>query len=297
MKSIDETINEFKSLNLSEYPIDKIKSLIAEFGEFGLVIVNLHKGKVIFRARPTNGKTFSKISDLSYVRSEANKSFKRASSPDNTMFYGSVLPEGVESESYADVRVVGAFECTPFLRNTSLDGEQELAYGKWIVTEDIPLLAIVQHKDFLAKTEYIEGMNEGFQEFIKANPEQEEKTVKVLEYLASDFAKESTDNEYDYLISALFTEATIEQGLAGILYPSVRAAGEGFNVAIHPSFVDTSMELESVGVCTIYKKGKKTVVDNETFAFIEEGKSSFTLKQVDSKNHTGRENVIKFLNS
>lgn len=297
MKSIDETISEFKSLNLSEYPIDKIKSLIAEFGEFGLIVLTLHKGKVIFRARPTYGETFSKVSDLSYVPPESNKSYKRASSPNNTMFYGSVLPEGIESEGFADTRAVGAFECTPFLRNTSLDGEQELAYGKWIVTEDIPLLAIVQHKDFLAKTEYIEGMNESFQEYIKTNPDQEVKTLKVLEYLASEFAKESTDNEYDYLISALFTEATIEQGLAGILYPSVRAAGEGFNVAIHPIFVDTSMELESVGVCTIYKKGKKTVVDNESFAFIEEGQSSFSLKQVDSKYHTGRENAMKFLNS
>jgi len=298
MKTTDEILNELKSLNLSEYPVDKIKSLIKALGIFGQIKITLHEGKEIFRARPNNkGENFSKISDLSYVPSDRNKYYKRASTPNTTMFYGSLLPEGIETNDFAEARVICGFECIPFLRNKSLDGEQEITFGKWIVTDDITLLAIAHHKDFTSKKEYIEGMRANFEKFVKENPELEEKTIKILEYFSSEFAKESTDNEYDYLISALYTEIALSLGLDGVLYPSVRAAGEGFNVAIHPSVVDSSMVLESVGVCTFYKKGHKTAVDNETFAFIEEGKEIFTLNKVDSKYHAGREKMLEIINS
>ena len=253
MKNVDELIKEFQELKLEEYPINRIKDLILDIGKIGTIINTLHEGKIVYRARLTNeNEVFSKCSDLSFVPRNRNTKYQRASTPNNTMFYGSILPELINAGELSEVRIVGAFECVPFLRNTLLDGEQKITYGKWIVTKDIPLLAIVHHADFKNKSEYVREMNDGFDAFISKYPEMAERTTKIVGFLASEFAKKSTDNDYNYLISSLFSERMIEKGLAGVLYPSVRTDGDGFNVAIHPEFVKTSMKLSAVGVCTVY---------------------------------------------
>lgn len=297
MKNPDELLKDFKSLKLEEYPVDKIKELILEIGEIGTIIFTLHAGKAIYRARPIKGnELFSEASELSFLPANKNDKYKRASTPKNTMFYGSILPEVINPEELNENRVVGLFECVPFLRNTDLDGEQKIAFGKWIVTKDIPLLAIVNHDDFRNKSEYIKEMNEGFEAFIAKHPDKKERTLKILGYLASEFAKKETNNDYDYLISALFTERMIEKGLAGVLYPSVRTGGDGFNVAIHPYYIKSCIMLSAVSECTVYKKGKKTIVDNETVAHLQEGEEHFTLGPVKTDYHIGRRNALQELN-
>ena len=124
-----------------------------------------------------------------------------------------------------------------------------------------------------------------------------ERTTKIVGFLASEFAKKETDNDYNYLISSLFAERMIEKGLAGVLYPSVRTNGDGFNVAIHPEYVKYSMKLSAVGVCTVYKKGKKTIVDNESVTYLSDGDENFKLEPVKSKYHIGREKVFRELNN
>ena len=297
MKDADDLISEFKSLELNKYPIEKLRSLVLDIGHIGTILFTLHEGKIIYRARPTErNQVFSKKSDVSYLPPEKNLEYKRASTPNNTMFYGSILPENINPGELNEVRIVGCFECIPFLRDKTLDGEQKITFGSWIVTKDVPLLAIVHHQDFNDKSEYIKEMNSEYNKFMTGYPEIRDRTTKLIEYLASEFAKKSTDNQYNYLISALFTERIIEKGLAGVLYPSVRTDGEGFNVAIHPNFVESNMKLISVGVCTAYKKGNKTILDNELVAHINDDKEDFQYNSVLSKYHIGRENVLKLLN-
>lgn len=297
MKNADDLIREFRELRLLEYPISKIKELILDIGKIGSIINTLHEGEIVYRARPTKeDEVFSKNSELSFLPSEKNTKYQRASTPYNTMFYGSVLHEGITPGELEDVRIVGIFECIPFLRDTSLDGEQKITFGKWVVTRDIPLLAIVQYSDFMNKTEYVKEMNRGFEVFIRKYPEMKERTTKIIGFLASEFAKKVTNNEYEYLITSLFTERILEKRLAGIFYPSARINGDGYNVAIHPNYVKTSMKLVSVGVCKVYKKGKRTILDNESVAFLNDGDEEFKLEPVKSKYHMGRENVLIELN-
>ena len=297
MKNPDELIKEFKTLKLEEYPVDKIKELILEIGEIGVIKNTLHEGKVVYRARPNKeDKIFTKVSELSFLPAVKNSTYKRASTPNNTMFYGTILPEIVNAGELNENRIVGLFECIPFLRNSDLNGEQKITFGKWVVTKDIHLIAIVQHSDFRNKSEYIKEMNEGFEEFIAKYPDKQERTLIILGYLASEFAKKETDHDYDYLISALFTERMIEKSLAGVLYPSVRTGGDGFNVAIHPDSVKSCMILTAVGECTVYKKGKKTIVDNETLAYLKEGEDIFKLERVHSNYYIGREKALQEIN-
>ena len=52
--------------------------------------------------------------------------------------------------------------------------------------------------------------------------------------MANEFAKENINEDYDYMISAVFSEMATKNRVDGIIYPSVRVGGKGFNIAITP---------------------------------------------------------------
>ncbi|MCK9208142.1 MAG: RES family NAD+ phosphorylase [Salinivirgaceae bacterium] len=299
MRTIDQILKEIKELDLSTLPVDLINQLFNEFGIFGNITYTLHPRKRVYRARTNNkNEIFKKVSDLSFLPSGLNSEYKRASTPTSTMFYGAILAEDIKEGEITDNRIAGCFECVDFLRDLTkkIDGENKVTFGTWIVTKDIPLIAIVFDKDLVNKSSYFTEMSEGFTKFISEYPDLKDKTEKIYNYLASEFSKKQIDNGYDYLISSLFTKRVIDKGLKGVLYPSVRSDGAGYNVAIHPDAVKTSMKMVAAGECTVYKKGDQVIVDNETLAYLKDNDTEFELKPVDSQYHLGKEKVYEKLN-
>lgn len=291
-------IDKLKKLNLSKYPINAINEIMKEFGKFAVVVTTLHKGKTIIRARPNkpNG-TFKTVSEISYKPAKFNTTFQRASTPNTTMFYGCVVPENIAEGELDNARVTSIFEASKLYRQEIESGEEKITFSRWTVTKDIPLIAIVYHKDFINNSLHTNELHTAYQVFLENNPKETAKSNSVTEYLASEFAKKETPHDYDYLISALFTELVINQGFVGVYYPSVRAEGKGFNVAIHPEFVNNNMKAIVSGECTLYKNGKDVVLDNDTIIEISEGKTEFIMQPItDSKIHYGREICIKTLN-
>lgn len=291
-------ISKLKNIDLSKYPIDEIKSIMKEFGRFGVVVMTLHEGKTIIRARPNEpNETFKNISELSYKPANFNTTYQRASTPNNTMFYGCVVPENIAEGELDNARVTAIFEASKLYRREIENGEEKITFSRWTVTKDIPLIAIVYHKDFINNSSHTNELHTAYQAFLKSNPQDIANSNTVTEYLASEFAKKETPNDYDYLISALFTEVALSQGFAGVYYPSVRAEGKGFNVAIHPDFVNSSMKAIVSGECSLYKKAKHIVLDNDTITEIEDGKTEFKMHPItDPQFHSGREICNKILN-
>jgi hypothetical protein len=296
MKLETNPINKLKNLNLSKYPIDEINDIMKEFGEFGLVVMTLHKGKSILRARPNeSNKTFTTISELSYKPAKFNTTFQRASTPNTTMFYGCVVPEFSIGE-LDNARVTAICEVSKLYRQEIECGEEKITFSRWIVTKDIPLIAIVYHKDFISNYSHTNELYLAYLAFLETNPENIANSLIVTEYLASEFAKKDTTHDYDYLISAVFTEAILSKGFAGVYYPSVRTEGKGFNIAIHPDFVNSHTKVIVAGECCIYKKAKHIVLDNDTMTKIEDGNTEFIMAPItDPQNHSGREVCNKFL--
>jgi hypothetical protein len=299
MENTLKIIKSLESLNFSKYPYQEVKDLIGSFGPIGAIIMTLHPGKVIMRARPNyDHERFNKVSQISYKPAEYNKTYQRASTPYNTMFYGSTIFENIKPGELNMTRVIGLFEAIPLMRDKEASGEQVITYSKWLVTKDIPLLSIIHHKDFQRENSYASEQRANFEGFLANHPKEVgDKARLVTDFLANQYAKDITTNDYDYLISAIYAEMTVVNGLAaGVFYPSVRTGGEGFNVAIHPHYIDNGYLIpEAVAECTIYKRGKNTIVDNETSAIIMEGQTEFELKPVLPEYHEGRENIQKKL--
>lgn len=298
MSDIIDIIGQLKSLDLTSYPYKEIRSLIPQFGKFGAVQMTLHPGKTIIRARPNEPQQrFTTRSELSYKPEKFNTTYQRASTPNLTMFYGGTIPEDLKEGELNNARVVSTLEASNLLRDKDLDGEQTITFSKWVVIKDIPLIAVCYHKDFIEKSSHTKELFEAYNEWIEHLPhELLDKSIAVATFLASEFAKKEIRGDYDYMISAIFSQISIEKGKAGIYYPSVRSDGMGYNVAISPHIVDESLKLVVAGECKMYKIGDRTIVDNEMFCTIDDDSKPFVMLPIAREHHIGRNKVFEELN-
>jgi hypothetical protein len=299
MDDTKEIIRSLEALDLSTYPVQEINKLLGNIGKIAAVITRLHPGKIIIRARPNNnGERFSKVNQISYKPAEFNKTYQRASTPNNTMFYGSTLSENRKEGELNISRMIGLFESIPFMRDLNSNGDQVITYSMWRVMKEIPLLSIIHYKGFRRDNSMAEEQRLNFEKFLSGyESEVGEKARLFTDFLAKEFAKNITPKDYDYLISALYTEISVYNGSgAGVIYPSVRTEGDGFNVAIHPSLIDNQFLIPyGVAECTVYKRGAASFIDNESVAYLENGQTEFELQAVEPKFHAGRDIAMRNL--
>lgn len=251
-------INRLEALDLSQYPYCEIKELIQELGHVGFIILTLHPGQTITRARCEGG--LKTVSDLSYKPQKDNKQYKRASTPMQTMFYGCLVPE---EQNIIYTRLITACESSSLIRGgIDTSGEQTITFGKWEVIENINLLVVI-HKDYFCNpnNSLLEQLKSAYDAYLTKYTNLADDVNLSAKYFAKEFSKSNEDGaDYNYLISAIFTEiVTTNYNLDGVMYPSVQVSGQfGFNVAITPNTVDTKMKLISVYETQI-KKDKEDV--------------------------------------
>jgi hypothetical protein len=184
-------IEQLKALDLAAYPKDQILSLFRQVGKVGHVVVTFHKGKSVMRARPNfNGERFERKSDYSFKPQEFNKSYQRASTPNQTMFYATAIPENLQPGELDNMRVVGVAETIPMLRDKTMSGYQKVSFGRWYVHEDIRLLAIVQKDKYADESNYTKELSDAYKQFIATTPEDIlELSLAYTTFLADEFLK------------------------------------------------------------------------------------------------------------
>jgi hypothetical protein len=279
-------IIKLRDLDLSSYPVDKIAQIMDEFGLFGVIKLTLFEGRIIIRARPNERNlSFQHISDLTYKPEKYNKEFQRASIPNKSMFYGCFVPDNVGEGELDDARLAAVFETSRLYRKNIKDGEEIITLSYWMVKNDIPLIAIVYHEDFIDNSSYTKELFVAYQDFLLKNSRDTAKSSRLItDYIANEFAKKEIFHDFDYLISAIFTKRILDQGLAGVFYPSVRTEGKLFNVAIHPNFVKNNLIIDYVSEYTIRRKNNEMRLDINSTTHIEPGQTEFVLTPYGTTN-------------
>ncbi|GHT39887.1 hypothetical protein AGMMS49965_07200 [Bacteroidia bacterium] len=257
MKAVKETLSELRGLELSSYPYFEVQELIRSLGKSKFLGFTLHPGKYLMRVR--YGANYTKKSELTYLPQYKNTKCQRASTPNSTMFYGTIVSN---EQDLDEARMIAACECSPLLRKKQKTcGIEKITYGRWRVTKDINLVVILDESMYAGvfNNSLLTELKEAFDGYIKSAPDIEDSCRQISKFFSEEFSKDNIKHDYDYFLSAIFTEViTNDLGFDGVMYPSVRAGGQlGFNVAIKPKTVDDSLALDMAAESTLYTKDGK----------------------------------------
>ncbi|WP_184492487.1 RES family NAD+ phosphorylase [Algoriphagus iocasae] len=281
---ITDIIQGLRKLDLSTYPKSEIITLLGQVGPFAAVEIIYHKGKSLMRGRPNlPGERFDSKSDFSFKPQHLNKVYQRASTPERTMFYATAVPDEIQEGELNNMRIIGVFETIPMLRDKNASGYQKISFGRWVVQEDLRLLAIIHKEEYGKASAYLQELAMGYKRFSATVPKElQEKSFAFTSFLAEEFSKPEIRGDYDYMISALFSEMAIDKGMDGIFYPSVRVGGAGFNVAINPESLK-KMGLYVAGECSVYKVREQVFVGNDAIVSLSGTEDNFTMKELENQ--------------
>jgi hypothetical protein len=231
----------------------------------------------VIRIRPnlSVSEVFSKREELSYKPQCYNNSYQRASTPEQTMFYGSLI-DGNTSD--IPVRLTPTLEGVPWLRDKISQGMQKVTYSRWVVRKDLHLIPVIFNPEYAGNSRVSKYLEQAISSIYKNNPEFAEDILEFHQFIASEFSIPHTDSDdHNYLVTAIFTQMFIEKGKGrydGVLYPSCRVDGNGTNIAILPD-ASERLDLMVVGECMIYKKGPECIIKNLTISD-SDGKTPLT---------------------
>lgn len=285
MSKTDEIITDLKSLNLSSVPDEVVLQLIHKFGKIAIMGVDINKKQFVLRARADREfHNYCYEDDITYIKDATNvQDYNRASFRGQPMFYGGTT---TDDEHYCQMLCI--YEVSSLLEKDTEDEnthEEYITMGKWRVVKDFTVTAVAHHNEFLEENSHLKNMHEGYLKFIKQYPERMNDFLKIAEYISSEFAKSvSNDERYKYKISAAFAAATLQYGVAGILYPTAKDKGKGFNIALSPQTVDNNLKLERIVVWRLRKRNKNILI--EPYLYCDEFQEGSKFKWIDPGMNT-----------
>ncbi len=277
MKDFLNILNKLSKLDLSSYPIDDAIRYISQIGTQAGIGYTLHKDFPIFRTRPNEDdfEVFKTRSQLSYKPQEFNTTFQRSSTPTKTMFYGSILPPEFGEDDINNARLTSTFEASKTYRNNLFKSNEKITFSRWEANTGIKLYVVLPVIENDTSDSFTKFMNDELDKFMRNNKELAIKTKLTNQFFGNIFSNPNIRFDYDYIISALYTEMIIKSGFEGILYPSVKAQGKGYNVCLTPDCVDTKLNLKAAGEGRILKVGYQSTVVGEKQALITDDSKAF----------------------
>ncbi|WP_308130820.1 hypothetical protein [uncultured Flavobacterium sp.] len=127
-----DLLDKLRALDLETVSKDEIDALLHQIGALPIMKTDYGVGKLFLRAVRNSDPSsdFSTVSRLSYCPPEYNKNFLRASTPDNTMFYGSVVKDNPTAEEVNHARITACCETSELLRDNEIpEGERIITIG------------------------------------------------------------------------------------------------------------------------------------------------------------------------
>lgn len=225
-----------------------------------LIMVSIEKGAYVLRHRINkSGKYYKTIAELSYPPSVVH--YGRANVPGHPMFYCCLFnmdPENVTP------RLITLMETSEFVCDKESVGIERTTCSKWDVIEKLDLISFPFSSNYERPIAEIKIIQEDWNEKIK-DTDVNEDALALVEYMSEEIAKTSS-KESDYFKIANFIYYILyinekTKWADGIIYPSVEAAGEGFNLALKPEAVDKKMKFSVASLHYLVKNKMNARLD------------------------------------
>jgi len=261
-KEIIDAVAKMQSLDLSTATEDDIRNVLKMIDGTALLTTAFPKGASIARTRCVQDFYESKIlyeRDISYNPNADAVRIGRVNRDGQSVFYGVSL---VGSSGSVLPRVVSFSETSTMVFDKSNDELEEYTVtGRWRAEETFNIVWFIHHQQFAQPDPHIAQLRAGYEAMLSRVPNYDD-CVYVNEALAAEFAKDVPRGQgYGYGITSVIGKYLLEQlGCDAIGFPSVRAEGNGLNLAIHPRvLVSGKLKLEVVLVEHAYKFDKDVI--------------------------------------
>lgn len=257
---VTNAIDELKAIDLktADYLVVKKYTdvlvragfLVALFPKYHLPI---YRGRVV---KPE--KVYHEVEKLSYPpKSDSTVlSFNRLSTNRHQIFYGALMPQEERLDQVTAMIEVGAI-----MKDDFNEEEEYVQIGKWIVKEDFPIAIIGLHSQMASTNSHAQAMKKSHVKLTQSFDEGE-LVEMVADFMSHEFSKRvEKGNEWEYKISAAYGDGLFDAGIKAVQFPSVKAEGRSFNVALHKDLVDSALEIEVAAITRLRKINKQIFID------------------------------------
>ena len=280
LEDLNRTINRLRKLDLQSTQVNEIIDLLMSVGETANINLTIGLNSTLLRARPNKEcPRFTKTEELSIKPAKSNTDFQRASTPRKTMFYGVYMSGKLDQYERDIMRKAAAYETIPEIRVPNNPYSEKLTLGYWTNHQKLNLIAIMHKNEYTESNPYTKEVFDAYKKHLASgDPKLMEKSLTFYEFLADEFSKKTIRGNYDYRISALYTEAASRQSIDGVIYPSVRLGGISYNIALKEGAMK-KLKLDRVEEAIVQQEDNNVQISVNAFTKCTD-KSNFILMDV-----------------
>jgi len=252
------------AINVADENTEELYEIFRMVTDFDYLVIrfDIYSGSGMIRQRVNKkGEDFEKVSELSYPPFDCVTGYERANVPYQPMFYACSFPTDYNDENTPPPRVVSLQETSSFFRDKVASGIERSTVSRWEVIKDLELVALPFLADYTMACKDIKTIKDDWNEAVKTNTLNQD-GLELVEYMAREIGK-TFESNVEYFKIANFVNYLLNvnektKAVDGIIYPSVPAAGSGFNVAIKPSVVDEKIIFVGASLSHLLKKGEQS---------------------------------------
>ena len=257
MNNIKEKLDKITS---AEENLKDLYSLFYSIDDNSLPIIRFYieKDSFVIRQRINPiGKELTHVSQLRYPPSDCCYEYGRANLPGHPMFYCCSFATDIDAP---EPRYTSLLETSKFVWDKSSKGVERSTCTRWDVVEKLNLLALPFSSNYERTFfDIVQIQNEWNVEKQKVDINQD--ALNLINYMSDEIAKD-VDNPLDYFKIANFIYYVLHintktKDSDGIIYPSVAAGGEGFNIVLKPEAVDKKLRFYGASLCYLIKDKMK----------------------------------------
>ena len=264
--------------------VDNTTELYSIFNSVGreilpMIRINIEAGAYVVRQRINDkDKEFLYVSDLSYPPVHCCYNYGRANLPYHSMFYCCSFSGDKEAPL---PRYLTLLETSDFIKDIESIGIQRATCSRWDIIKELELLALPFSDNYEKTIPVIEQIKNEWKG-LKCKTIINKDALNLVEYMSNEIAKETVENlDYFKIANFIYYLLYINKSTCnsdGIIYPSVAAGGEGFNIVLKPEAVDKKLEFSVASLCYLIKNGMKAElhVVNHSIGKTDDGSLLFT---------------------
>ena len=260
-----EITNILNQINSSEDNIQDLYSVFkrANVSSLPIIRIFLPPGTSFIRQRINEkDRDFSSISDLTYPPADKVTKYGRANIPYNPLFYCCTFKKNGDRMQIP--RLVALLETSEFAKDNESSGIERSTCSTWTSNKELSLIALPFSNSYLRPCDDILKINQTWENNVTYNNLDKE-ALELVEYMSDEIAKHYKNSE-EYFKIAHFIYYLMRinpqtKDADGIIYPSVPAEGEGFNVVLKPEISDRHLDFYNASLCHLAKKqGEKRFI-------------------------------------